>query len=194
MGASSALAERRGSNGQLTQSGPESSCLSESHVRGPMGRGKRALCLRRMVAMQWQPGMTEGNGREAAALRAQDLVVAYIPRRDAKLPVRSDSEERTHAEKLGAPRNGSYRRSRRLHDAEAQGSREGRHAMHTRVELGAEGEDFHNGDEAGQAISTPRHGPRQGEKPQAAAGRLNTQCGFHGSVHRKVRSERAVVG
>ena len=56
--------------------------------------------------MQRQPGMTEGNGREAAALRAQGLVVAYLartvtPHRDAKLPIRSDGEERTHAERLG---------------------------------------------------------------------------------------------
>ena len=47
--------------------------------------------------------MTEENGREAAALRAQVayLAVTGVPHRYAKLSVRPDGEERTHTESLG---------------------------------------------------------------------------------------------
>ena len=40
------------------------------------------------------------------------------------------------------------------------------------------------------AISTPRPTPRKGERPEAAAGRLKTLCGYNGLAHRKVRSDR----
>ena len=64
------------------------------------------LCRPRLAAVQRQPGITEGNGREAAALCTQSLVVAYlmravIPHQGAKLPVRSEGVMRTLAESLG---------------------------------------------------------------------------------------------
>ena len=89
-----------------------------------------------------------------------------------------------------------------------QGSGEGHHARHTRDKLGAEVEVSHNGDEAGaadglregaynlrrwrpdppvRAIFTPRRGPRQGERPEAAARRLPTLRGYGGLALRKVR-------
>ena len=93
--------------------------------------------------MQRQPGMTEGNSREAAVLHVQGLVVTCLartvilsPRRQAANPI--GWRRAVARRKFGARWNGSNRRSRRLHDAEAQGSGEGHHAGHTGDKLGAE--------------------------------------------------------
>ena len=147
-----------------------------------------------MVAVQRQPGhdrrKQSRSGRAARpGSRGGLLRSNFDPllRRQAANPIgqrRADARR-----KLGARRNGWNRRSRRLHDAEAQGSGEGHHTRHTRDKLGAEGEVLHNGDEAGAAGSlregahdlrrwrldppvratpTPRRGPRQGRQARGS--------------------------
>ena len=102
--------------------------------------------------------------------------------------------------KFGPRRSESHRRNRRPHDAEARSGGKGRHLWHTHVKLGAGAadglmEDAHEWsrwrrDQPIRAISTPGHGPRQGEKPTPAAERLQTQRGYDGMALRKVRPGR----
>ena len=151
---------------------------------------------------------------EAAALRAQSLVVAYLALtailyRDARLSVRPDGEERAHTESLCLVEMdrivaavGFMRQ--RVKAVEKDIIR----GLHVTSLVPRRG--FHNGGEAGaagglregahglrqwrpdlpsRATSVPRRGPRWGERPEAAAGRLKP-CGYDGLALRKARSGR----